>query len=128
LSLLNVSGSPPKLRAPARLSEREAEIFRCLVGSCDPRHFTAADEPLLCRYAEAIAMAEDAADHLRAEGAVIMGKASPWITVQEKMVRAIAALAPKLRLSPQSRYDASLAGRRAGGASVSPYEIGENDG
>ena len=127
LSVVSIGASSPKLRAPARLSEREAQIFRTIVAACDARHFTAADEPLLSRFVEAVAMAEDAADHLRAEGAVVMDKASPWIAIQEKVGRAIAAFAPKLRLSPQSRYDAATAGRRAAGPAVSPYDIGGDD-
>jgi phage terminase small subunit len=122
ITTLNVSGAPPKLRPSARLSEREQDIFRTIVAACDARHFTPAEAPLLDRYVEAVAMAEDAADHLRAEGAVVMDKASPWVAIQEKAGRAVAAFAPKLRLSPQSRYDASLAGRRAAGTPSSPYE------
>ena len=66
----------------------------------DARHFRPSDAPLLCRFVEADALAERAAKELR-KNPVADGKASPWLMVQEKSVRALTALAMRLRLSPQ---------------------------
>jgi hypothetical protein len=84
------------------LSEAERTIFVDLVSATKPSHFQASDLPLLCRYVEAAALGDEAATQLRL-GAVIGGKPSPWITVQEKAVRAMVALSMRLRLSPQAR-------------------------
>jgi len=92
-----------RLRPPASLSEAERSIFVDLVAANPPSHFRESDLPLLCRYCEATALAEQAARELRKEGAVIAGRTSPWITVQEKSVRAMVALSMRLRLSPQAR-------------------------
>jgi phage terminase small subunit len=88
-------------------------VFVDLVTACEPQHFRPADLPLLVRYVEACVLADQAAEQLRL-GAVIDGKPSPWITIQEKAVRAMVALSMRLRLSPQSRIDPkTLAGSRA---------------
>jgi phage terminase small subunit len=50
-------------------------------------------------------MHEDAVAAMRREGAVVNGRLSPWVTVQEKAVRAMTALAMRLRLSPQARRE-----------------------
>ena len=57
-------------------------------------------------------------------GAVINGKPSPWITVQEKAVRAMVALSMRLRLSPQSRIDAKTLGRQEVRQGPAPWEYG----
>ena len=57
-------------------------------------------------------MAEEAAKQLREHGAVIDGKPSGWITVQEKCVRALTALSLRLKLSPQSRLSNRDIGRQ----------------
>jgi chaperonin subunit len=56
-------------------------------------------------------------------GAVIDGKPSPWITVQEKAVRAMVALSMRLRLSPQSRIDPKTLGRQQGYVGPKPWEL-----
>ncbi len=48
---------------------------------------------------------EQAARELQRGGAVVDGKPSPWIVVQEKCIRALVSLSMRLRLSPQSRLD-----------------------
>ena len=80
------------------------EAFRRIVESVDAGHFAASDAPLVERYAEAVVLAEQAADALAREGPVTPeGKASAWIVIQEKAHRASVALAGKLRLAPHSR-------------------------
>jgi hypothetical protein len=90
------------LRPPSSLNAAERATFIDIVGACDPNHFRPSDMPLLCRYAEEIVLAERAARELR-KNAVIGNKISPWLTVQEKAIRAIVSLSMRLRLSPQAR-------------------------
>jgi phage terminase small subunit len=85
------------------LSEAERTIFLDLVTSCSPRHFQQSDMPLLVRYCETATLADQAAEHIRQEGAVVAGRLSPWVTAQEKAIRALTALSMRLRLSPQAR-------------------------
>lgn len=84
LSMPSVNGEPPRLKPPSSLSAAEAAIFTAVVKACDPTHFRKSDLPLLCRFCEQSALADQAAHELREHGAVINGKASPWIVVQEK--------------------------------------------
>jgi hypothetical protein len=73
-----------------------------------------AKAPLLSGYFEAVCLAEQAARELRGGGAVIKGRASPWLVIQEKSVRAMVALAMRLRLAPQARsHPRSVARERA---------------
>jgi phage terminase small subunit len=74
------------------------------MSGCGGDYFRQTDLPLLSRYCEAAILAEQAALELR-QGAVLNGKPSPWIVVQEKCVRALVSLSMRLRLSPQSRVD-----------------------
>jgi phage terminase small subunit len=48
---------------------------------------------------------DQAVREMREHGAVVNGKVSPWITVQEKAQRAMVALSMRLRLSPQARRE-----------------------
>jgi hypothetical protein len=81
------------------------------------------DVPLIQGYAEAIVLARRASVALAAEGPVVAGRASPWLVVQEKAHRALAALSMRLRLSPQHRADPRSVGRKADQAPRSVYEI-----
>ena len=80
----------------------ERELFLRIVGTNKPAHFQPSDTPLMCRYVEAVIMAERAAEELR-QNPVVNGKASPWLVIQEKNVRTMIALSMRLRLSPQAR-------------------------
>jgi hypothetical protein len=84
------------------LTAPERELFLKIVGTNKPEHFQPSDVPLMCRYVEAVIMAERAAEELR-QNPVVNGKASPWLVIQEKNVRAMIALSMRLRLSPQAR-------------------------
>jgi phage terminase small subunit len=103
LSVVSLDTGPTRLRPPASLSEVERSIFIDVVTNCRANHFQASDMPLLCRYVESAALADLAAGELRRDGPVVGGRPSPWITVQEKAVRALVALSMRLRLSPQAR-------------------------
>jgi phage terminase small subunit len=108
LSVVEVDGRPPQLQPPASLSDAERAVFTHIAGTVDRRHFQPADMPLLVRYCEATVLAEQAATELRDSGAVLDGRPCPWITVQEKAVRALVALSGRLRLSPQARSPANV--------------------
>ena len=79
-------------------------MFVSIIDGCSAGHFRLTDLPLLSRYCEAAVLAEQAALELH-DGAVVDGKPSPWIIVQEKCVRSMVSLSMRLRLSPQSRLD-----------------------
>jgi phage terminase small subunit len=98
-----------RLKPPATLPKGPATIFRQIVGACDAKHFTPADTPLLVEYARAVDLAGKAAAELERDGAVVAGKANPWLVVQEKAQRALVALSARLRLCPQSRFDRLVA-------------------
>jgi phage terminase small subunit len=107
-----LDGSPPQLEPPPSLSPPERQLFIDLVAAVDRRHFRPSDLPLLCRYVEAAVLAEQAAKELREHGAVIDGRPSPWIVIQEKSVRALTSLSMRLKLSPQSRLSNRALGRQ----------------
>lgn len=103
LSVLAIVPRANRLKPPPAMSEPARSAFIDLVSSCKPGHFQQSDMTLLVRYVEASILADRAEEHLRTEGAVIAGRVSPWIVVQEKAVRALTALSMRLRLSPQAR-------------------------
>ena len=98
-----IQGNPKLLRPPPDLTEAEKQTFIDLVASVDAKHFLPSDLPLLASYCVAICQERMAHQHLRTEGHVIAGRPSPWIVVQEKAHRQMAALSMRLRLSPQGR-------------------------
>ena len=98
-----VDGTPARLEPPPDLTAAERAAFVRIVTSTDAKHFVPSDEPLLASYARAIVMEQDAAQQIRQHGAVVKGRPSPWITVQEKSHRMMAMLSLRLRLSPQAR-------------------------
>jgi phage terminase small subunit len=100
----------PRLKPPATLSKGAAAIFTRTVAAVDPDHFSAVDGPLIEQYAAAADLACQAQTNLDSHGAVIDGKASPWLAVLEKSSRACVALAARLRVCPQSRFDRLTAG------------------
>jgi hypothetical protein len=112
LATLVVNGDPPRLDPPPTLADPERTLFVQIVEACAPTHFVPSDLPLLIRYVEALALADEAAGHLHSEGAVIKGKPSPWLVVLEKCQRAVVALSLRLRLAPQSRVDPKTLARQ----------------
>jgi phage terminase small subunit len=121
LSVINVDGSPDRLQPPGHLSADERQRFVAIVEACDAKHFRPSDASLLSRFCEADALAERAAKELR-KHPVVDGKASAWLAVQEKSVRALVSLSMRLRLSPQSRIDAKAMGRHEARLTVNPWE------
>ena len=100
-----------RLQPPSDMDDASSAVFRRLTASNRPSHFTHADIELLRAFAEAAVLATQAYKELRAAGPVIAGRPSPWLTVQEKSVRALGVLAPKLRLGPSARTDPKTTAR-----------------
>lgn len=121
----------PKKRVELRqsLPEGPQAIFNHVVLSVDPDHFSQVDLPLLEQYATAAFQATTAANELAIGGAVIDGKGSPWLVVQEKSVRALMALSARLRICPQSRFDRLVAGAnsRVQPHNRKPWLVGKDD-
>ena len=113
LTIPRVDGKPPHIAPPPGLDRTTAALFLRLVGATPSGHFVASDAPLVVEYCRAVLLAERADKALRASGPVVGGKASPWIVVQEKAVRAMTSLSLRLRLAPQARQDPKTAHRRA---------------
>ena len=101
-----VDGAPPRLEAPATLSETERVIFESLVASVDRRHFRPSDSPLLATYCRAINFEQEAAKQLALNPAD-----ARQLIVWEKASKIFANLAVKLRLAPQSRQHPRTTGR-----------------
>jgi hypothetical protein len=119
--------TPPRPRAhlqPSPGAPAEVKVvFAELVGAAPAGHFKATDAPLLEEYATAIVWARRAAEALERDGPLdAKGRPSGWLVIQEKSVRAIAALAMRLRLSPQHREQSRTAGRRANGPQPGVYD------
>ena len=110
LSVLRVDGRPDRLVPPATLAPDARATFLAIVKSVEPEHFRPGDVHLLCRMAVACVWSERAEHGLELDGGIVDGRPSPWIVIQEKQIRAVAVLATKLRLCPQSRVDARSAG------------------
>ena len=121
MSMIGVGGEQARPLPPAGLSEPERELFSSIVDGCDAEHFRQTDLPLLSRYCEAAVLAEQAALELR-NGAVLNGKPSPWIVIQEKCVRAMVSLSMRLRLSPQSRLDPKTLARQLPHSGPQPWD------
>jgi hypothetical protein len=92
-----------RLEPPASLGPLERKAFVDLVGACPLQQFQSCDAPLLSRWAELELQAQQAAAELRANGMVVAGKLSPWLSVHAQAVKGQSLLALRLRLGPQSR-------------------------
>src|SRR5688500_4696413 len=103
------------LERPAALSEPARLVWDQLIACVDPGHFVKSDAPLLAEYARAIALAQEAHAEIERTGAVmaISGRPSPWLAVLAQQNKSIVALAARLRLCPQSRFDRTRAGTLA---------------
>jgi hypothetical protein len=113
LAAPTVRGRPARLAPPPSLSTDARTAFLAIVGSVEPEHFKPVDAPLVCRLAVAQTWSQRAEAELERDRGVVDGKPSPWIAILEKQVKTSAMLATRLRLTPQSRYDARAAARTA---------------
>jgi hypothetical protein len=93
-----------RIRPPPGLGGREKEVFLSLVAACPASQFAPSDIALICRWAESVVLAEQAAGELEAGGVVTSdGKVSPWFMVHQRASKTVSELALRLRLGPQSR-------------------------
>lgn len=85
---------------------------------------------LVSQYAGAADLAAQAQARLDQDGAVVDGRASPWLQVLEKASRSCVALSARLRICPQSRFDRLVAGAnsREQPQTRKPWEAGYLDG
>lgn len=97
------TGTPGRLQVPRELAGRAKEVFLDTVSACKPAHFEPQDTPILVEFCRATALADEAAAALATEGAVIDGKASPWVGIQATAQKTMTTLATKLRLGPTAR-------------------------
>src|SRR5262249_4816689 len=96
--------NPSRLSPPAGLTPRQRQIFVDLILSLPAEHFQQADVALVARWAEACAMAEEAATELARAGLITAeGKQSPWFGIHQQATKTLNTLALRLRLAPQSR-------------------------
>ena len=116
LSVIHVEPRSHRLRPPAHLDAKAAEIFCDLVMSCPVSHFTAADAHLLAIYSQVVLVSRESAG-------------DPDLLAQwERSTKLVATLAPKLRLCPSSRSDAKTVARQSTGYQPSYYERVGTDG
>jgi phage terminase small subunit len=108
---------------PRELAGRAKEVFLDTVSACKPTHFEPQDTPILVEFCRATALADEAAAALATEGAVIDGKASPWVGIQATAQKTMTTLATKLRLAPTAR--ASNPPSRPGGKPTPPLSYYE---
>jgi hypothetical protein len=109
----NVTGKPDKLLPPKTLTAAERAVFLALVDVVATDHFTPADLPLLTAYCQAVAIVQ------QGQPADDLIKFGLW----ERAAKLAATLATRLRISPQSRYDARAAARHQQGSKLPfPWE------
>ncbi len=121
LLIPRVDGRPSRLLAPPSLKRPARAVFEQIVAASQPEHFLQSDLPLLVRYCEAVVLAAQASHNLAREP-VQGAKINPWLIVLEKADRALATLALRLRICPQSRQDPRTTARQAKGPVASIYE------
>jgi hypothetical protein len=87
-----------RLRPPDDLSPEAGAVFLDVVVNSNPEHFQAADLPLLCVYADAVAQARACAKLIRESGG-----SDVVIKAQRNALSAVFQLSMRLRVSPQAR-------------------------
>src|SRR5262245_45681537 len=115
LQMISVQGRPSKLEPPAYLTAPERELFEELIAGSAPEHFRVTDLPVLVSLVQCTLLARS------------VGRDPDQIAGFEKVARLQAALATKLRLTPQSRYDPKTIGRQQL-LPVGPVPWGEHKG
>ncbi len=104
LTALSVEGEPPRLDPPTDLTDPERSLFLQIVGACSPRHFAPSDLPILISYVQCTLLSRQAIKNAATDTAALQ--------VWEKSTRMQATLATRLRLAPQSRFDAKTNARQ----------------
>ena len=131
VAIPDVTGKQPRVKPPAGMTPRARDIYLDTVNGLASDHFAPSDVQLLRQFCVACEMAELAEAQLVKDGHVIDGRASAWLTVQEKAHRAQAALALRLRVCPQSRIskhkDTSSLRHRGHGGLNALMELDDGD-
>jgi hypothetical protein len=97
-------GEPGRLAPPAFLGEAEKRAFLDLVLSVPSNQFARCDLPLLCAWAETVALRERMAVRMSVEGELDeKGKPSGAFTIHKEATKTLNSLALRLRVSPQAR-------------------------
>lgn len=116
LAINNVDGTPSRLATPTGLTTKERALFLQLVNACSPNHLRAADTPLLVTYVQAALLARE------------LGRDPKKTREWERAARTMAALAVRLRLTPQSRTrPETIARQRSPDIGVAPWHRKPND-
>jgi phage terminase small subunit len=111
-----------RLAPPADLDPPAAATWRRVVSSCAAGHFIHADAELLRAYCESAVLAQEAYAQMQQHGRIVDGRVSPWLMLFEKSTRALASLAPRLRLGPSARTDPRTTARALNKLTPSIYE------
>jgi phage terminase small subunit len=109
----------PRLKPPESMSEAARKVFLDLVVGSRADQFQVTDLPLLCRYAEAAALADRAEGEI-ARRPLVKGKPNPWAAHLAAATKTVSMMAMRLRLSPQARAPNNPSRGRA--APMSYYE------
>ena len=107
-TVVPLDASASRVLPPADLTKEEREAFVKLVGSVHPNHFQQHDVPLIVAYVQSML-------HSRKSSADLSSKfAGPGtLAMWDRSTKMMATLATRLRLAPQSRFDAKTAHRNA---------------
>jgi hypothetical protein len=97
-------GEPGRLAPPASLGEAERKAFLDLVCSVPVTQFASCDLPLICAWAETVALRERMATRMAVEGELDeKGRPTGAFTIHREATKTLTALALRLRISPQAR-------------------------
>jgi|SRR5262245_3279371 len=111
-----VNGEPPRLDPPSDLTKDERSLFVQIVEACSPKHFTLSDVPILISFVQSTLLSRQAIKKA--------GKNAAALATWEKATRMQATLATRLRLAPQSRFDAKTNARQQPSWVIPPWEKG----
>jgi phage terminase small subunit len=107
LSLVHIDVMRKPIEPPASLQRQAKVIFHEIVASVDPKHFRRCDVPLVASLAMATHMVKFYSSLIGEEDHPTAFRA--WSDAVKLQI----SLSTKLRLTPQSRYDARAANREA---------------
>jgi hypothetical protein len=113
---VNVNGDPPRLNPPPSLTDPERALFAEIVDSCSPKHFVPSDTPILVSFIQSTLLSRQAIK----KAATDTGALAVW----ERATRMQATLATRLRLAPQSRFDAKTSARQQPNRIKPPWVLG----
>src|SRR5262249_23770015 len=115
VNLIPLDPQRSRVVPPDYLSKDEADDFRKLVASVAPNHFAPQDTPLIVAFVQATLHSRRASEALSSKFA-----GRDTLALYSYSTKIMASLATKLRLAPQSRYDAKSAQRNANKATHGP--------